>query len=253
MKIVQQTPTELTLRLRPVGLWVFGGIFAAAGLAVIICFGRATTLACNRVEPTQGSCEIAESSLLGFAAREISLTSLQGAEVETQTDSDGSTHRVVLLTRDEDIPFPFYYSSGYDKKQANASRINAFVNNPAEIALGIQDDGRWFAYPFGGIFVAAGLFVISTGKVVTCSFDKTLDRMTLRRQGLFGAEVIKHSIWRISDVQVESSIDGDDDRTYRVSFKLKAGDHLPLTSYYSGGKGDKQQTVERIRTFLKLE
>lgn len=38
MKIVQHTSTVLTLKDRPVGLWIFGGIFAAAGLSVIVFF-----------------------------------------------------------------------------------------------------------------------------------------------------------------------------------------------------------------------
>jgi hypothetical protein len=179
MKIVQQTPTELTLRLRPVGLWIFGGIFAVAGLAVIVFLGRATTLTCRRAEPTQVSCELMESGLPGLQLREISVSRLYGAEAETSTSSDGNTYRVVLLTSEGKVPFTAIYSSGSEAKQTTASHIATFVHTSEE-TLTAQDDSRWFAYPFGSIFVAAGLFVISIGQAVACSFDKALGSMTLR-------------------------------------------------------------------------
>ncbi len=90
------------------------------------------------------------------------------------------------------------------------------------------------------------------GQVVTCRFDKTLGSMTLKRQGLLGTKVTEHLIRQILDVRVEESTDSDGDSTYRVSFKLKSGDRLPLTSYYSSGKESKQQTADRIRRFLNL-
>ncbi len=132
MKIVQQTSSELTLRLRPVGLWIFGGIFAAAGLAVIVFFGRATALTCKRVEPTQVSCELTESGLPGVQLREISVSGLYGAEVETHTNSDGNTYRVVLLTSEGKVPFTVIYSSGSEAKQITASHIATFVHTSEE-------------------------------------------------------------------------------------------------------------------------
>lgn len=215
-------------------------------------FGRATTLTCKRVEPTQGRCELAEASLLGSQFREISLNQLYGAEVETSTSSDDSdTYRVALLTSDGKIPFPVIYSSGYETKQTTASRIDAFVLNPGEASLAIQDDSRWFAYPFGALFVAAGLFVVSMGQAVTCTFDKPLDRMSLKRQGLLGTKVIERSHREILAARVEVSTDGEGDSTYRVSLALVSGDLLPLTSYYSRGKESKQKAVDYIQTFLK--
>lgn len=50
---------------------------------------------------------------------------------------------------------------------------------------------------------------------------------------------------------MEVSTDGEGDSTDRVSLTLVSGNPLPLTSYYSGGKESKQQTVDYIQTFLK--
>ncbi len=251
MKIVQQTPTVLKLQDQPVGLWIFGSLFVIAGLFVMTVFGRASTLTCRRVEPTQGKCELAESGLLGSQSQEIPLTGLQGAKVETSSSSDGDTYRVALLTRDGNIPLTSIYSSGYEAKQASASRVDAFVSNPGEALLTVRDDSRWFAYPFGGIFVAAGLFVVSVTQVVTCSFDKTLGCMVVKRKGLFKTELLEHRLREVLDVQVEDSTDSDGDQTYRVRFLLACGDRLPLTSYYSSGRESKQEAVNCICKFLK--
>lgn len=183
--------------------------------------------------------------------REVSLTQLYGAEVETSTSSDTDTYRVALLTSDGKIPFPVIYSSGYETKQTTASRIDVFVLNPGEAFLAIHDDSRWFAYPFGALFVAAGLFVVSMGQAVTCTFDKTLGRMSLKRQGLLGTKVIERSHREILATRVEVSTDGEGDSTYRVSLALVSGDPLPLTSYYTGGKESQQQAVDCIQRFLK--
>jgi hypothetical protein len=50
MKLVQQTPNLLILRLRPVLLWIVGATFASAGLFVLATVGKVTTLTCSRTE-----------------------------------------------------------------------------------------------------------------------------------------------------------------------------------------------------------
>lgn len=253
MKIVQQSSGQLKLRLTPVALWIFGGIFAAAGFFIITILCKATTLNCNRTEPAQGSCQLVTSGLLQSEVKEIPLNVLQKAEVAESRSDDGYTYRVTLVTSNGDLPFTSYSSSGEGGKQAIASRINEFVGNPSETSLKVQQDDRLFIFIFGSVFIIVGFFVgVCWGQIVTCQFDKTLGSLILKRKGLFGTQVAEHRIKDIKDVQVQTSTSSDGS-TYRVSIVLLAGEHLPVTMYYSSGRESKQKTADCIRKFLSLE
>jgi hypothetical protein len=160
MKIVEQTLNRL--RLQPNNLKIikerafFGGVFVVSGLVVIIFFGKVATLRCQRIEPTQGSCQLMRSGLLGSDEIKIPLNQLQSAKVDVNKDSDGDTYRIVLLTDGGKVPFTSIWSSGEEGKQEKADEINAFIGNPDKTSLRVQQDFRWFAYPFGGIFILFG-------------------------------------------------------------------------------------------------
>jgi hypothetical protein len=249
MKIVQQTPNQLTLRLRPVLIWVYGSIFVIAGL-FLIASSKEVTFTCKRAKSVQGNCKLLTLDLLDSKVREILLNVLQGTKVEEDEDN---SYRVVVLISDGEVPFTSYSSSlGKDEKQAIASQINDFIRTPKETTLMVQEDDRRLLYPVGGICFAVGFVAISMGQLVTCLFDKSLGSFTLKRQGLFGTEVIEHQIREIANVQMEEFTDSDGS-TYRVSIVLTSGNCLPLTSYYSSGRKSKQETTERICTFLNLK
>jgi hypothetical protein len=42
------------------------------------------------------------------------------------------------------------------RKQENADRINAFIANPGKTSLRVEQDDRWSAYFFGGMFILLG-------------------------------------------------------------------------------------------------
>jgi hypothetical protein len=252
MEILQQTPNQLTLRLRPVLIWLVGGFFAAWGILPSV-FAKATLFTCNRTEFSQSSCQLLTSGLLGSEVRAIPLRALQGAKVDKSIDSDGDTYRVIILTTSGEIPFTSYSGSGEDQKQEIASRINQFVRNPGETTLSVQQDDRFSAYLLGGIFSAIGLFLlVSSGQIVTCLSDKTLGTLTLKKQGLFSTKVTEHQIQEIADILVEESTDSDG-CTYRVSILMKSGKRQALTNYYSSGKKSKQETADCLRRFLQLD
>ncbi len=191
------------------------------------------------------------SGLLGSKSKEIPLNILQGAKVEENNDGDGSnTYRVVILTSSGEVPFTSNSSSGESEKQAIASHIKNFIKNPAIASLTEKQDDRFSMYLFGGIFVTAGLIPL-LARVVTCVFDKTLDTLTVKRQGLLGTEFIEHRLSEIKDVRVEESTNSDGS-TSRVNIVLVSGS-LPLTYNYSSGKTREQETASYIRSFLNLD
>lgn len=142
--------------LGSLGTVLFCSVFVVAGLAIMVVFGELATLTCQRVEPTQGRCQFVRSRLLGSQERTIPLNQLQGAKVDVNESSKGDTYRIVLLTDGGQVLFTTASSSGAEEKQNNADQINAFIGNPGKTSLRVQQDDRWFAYPFGGIFILLG-------------------------------------------------------------------------------------------------
>jgi hypothetical protein len=248
MKIVQQTPNLLILRLRPIFLWIFGAIFASVGLFMTFN-GKTITLTCKRTESTFGSCELIESGVLGSQARVIPLNILQGAKVKEQDGGDISTYQVIIFTRNGEVPFASY--SSFDEGQAIVSHINQFLKIPQETSLTQQEDDRLNMFLIGGLFFTCGLVPL-TARIVTCVFNKTLNTLTVKRQGFLGTEVIEHGLREIKNVLVEELTDSEGSN-YRVSIVLVSGDRLPLTSYYSSGRKSQQRTVSCIKNFLNIE
>jgi tetratricopeptide (TPR) repeat protein len=88
-------------------------------------------------------------------------------------------------------------------------------------------------------------------EIVTCTFDKSLNSMILKRQTLLKTKLIERSIEAISGIKLEVR-SGDDLDTYRVSIMLASGKCVPLTSVYTSGLQDKEKTAEDIATFLNV-
>lgn len=236
MQVVQQSPSQLTIRLRPVLFWVFGSIFTVAGVFTIFS-GKVTTFTCHRTELPQRSCRLFTSGLLGSKVKEIPVNTLQGAKDEDD--------EVVLLTNSGEVPF----NSG---SSSDASRINQFVRTLKQKTLTVQQDNRLLLYLFGGVFTASGLFIlVLSSEVVTCVFDEILGTFSLRRRGLFGIEITEHQIGEIEDIRVEELTDSDGS-TYHTCIILRSGECLPLTRYSTSGKRDHQETADCLRRFLKL-
>lgn len=249
MKILHKTEKLLTLRLRPVWVWILGGMFAACGFSLIAIFAQVTTFTCTRIEPT--NCKLVTSGLLASKPKEFSLNMLQGAKVEGDNRSGrNSTYRVIILTSNGKVPFTSYFDSDHSKKETIVSHITNFVSNPKITSLTEKQDDRLWMYLIGGIFVTGGLIAL-LASVVTCVFDKTLDILTIKQQGLLGTKFIEHRLSEIEDVLVEKS-NTNDSSSYRVTIVLVSGDRLPLTSYYSSDRTSKQETASCIKSFLNF-
>jgi hypothetical protein len=161
MNNVEQTPNPSSLQpnnlMARIVAVVSGIFFVVVGLVAIIIFEELSTLTCQRVQPTQGSCQFVHSRLLGSYDKTIPLNQLQSAKVDVSTSSKGgSGYRVVLLTDGGEVPFTIASSSGAEEKQENADRINAFIANPGKTSLRVEQDDRWSAYFFGGMFILLG-------------------------------------------------------------------------------------------------
>ncbi|TVQ24560.1 MAG: hypothetical protein EA367_01510 [Leptolyngbya sp. DLM2.Bin15] len=252
MRVLTSSAQHLVLQLRPWSLWLFGGAFTLFGLLPALLIAEVATLECHRTAQPP-SCELSRAGLLKNDRHLILLDHFQGVEVQESRSDDSSTYRVVLLTSEGDRPLTGYYSSGYAGKARQARQIDAFLTDLSQTQLVIQQDSRWLGYLFTLIFSGSGLLVLCLmGNVVTCEFDKLGQSFKLTRRGLLGSKIIKHPLHHIQTVHLETSHGSKGSTTYRVALDLKNGDRLPITTYYSSGRKDKQKTADQISAFLGL-
>lgn len=96
---------------------------------------------------------------MGSQTTLIPLEGLQNATVETSSDSDGDTYRVVLMTNEGVIPMTNSFESRYGSKQELAGKINNFLSNPNERFLLAEEKSWWVLYLIGGVFLLPGIGV----------------------------------------------------------------------------------------------
>lgn len=257
MKILEQTPTKLKLRQRPIW-WLFAILFIVHVLYSCITgsglsMTELSTLTCQRIELVSVSCELVASNIFGLEDRRTLLNQLQGAKVEKVKIENASSYQVVLLSSSSEIPFTSYPNiiGDYQAEAAIVLRINTYLNNPKETFLRVQEDHRWFNFIVWGLLAFLFFLLIGLPAVVTCTLDKTLNLLTIERRNFFSAKVHEHSLQEIADVQVEEH-NGSEDTNYRISFVLTSGECIPLTKYYSSDWRNKQEWANYIRRFLNL-
>lgn len=223
MKIIEQTATELKIQTRGVfDFWLPSCLLMVFGLKLLAFDYHLASLSCHRVQGIQGNCQLVRSSLLGSKIQEIQLASLQKAKVVRTV----YTSKVVLLTDAGYVPFAGNYTYWGDK-DAIVSEINSFVKNLDCRLLELKQHDSLFQW-IGGIFVTAGIAVIAFGKNEIYSFDRTLDTLTVKQQGLLGSKLIQHSLCEIYGVEVARTKDRDNDIWYEVRLLVCGGSSISL-------------------------
>ena len=258
MKIIKRTPNQLILQHRPLGIWLMGSILTIVGLVIIILFTRASSLTCQRVSPSQGSCELTRSHFLMSKTIIVSINDLKGSEVVmTQTrQMDGffilkSYYRVILIIPTKRIPLTVYGTTTPDQQEAIATNINTFLKNKTKTSLFIERDQRWLIYLVGGIFIVVGLLA-ELSKIITVTFDKILGTLTIAREGFLRTEVFEFPMEDIIGIKLKSASLFNSEKAgshYQIALELKANKELPLTRK-STFKTKKEKIIKEITNFL---
>lgn len=247
MRITEQTHRRLAIQHTPYWAWVIGGMATVVGVLVGAALFGSTTLRCDR---TTTQCELTHSNMFGDRQRTFASDALQRAEVDQNRDSDGDvTYRVVMQTREGEIPLTQAYTSGFGKRRQQADAINAFIQTPTQASLEIQQN----SYLIGTIvFVCFGLFgsvmvlLVQSGTFI---FDKTLGQLSITRGNIFGRN--RQEQYPLKQL-VRAQLQPNDD-TYRVVLMMESGQLIPLTNYYSSGIAPKQKIIHEICTFLGVD
>lgn len=254
MKVIHRTSTQLTLRLIPWGMWMFGGIFAIAGLLPSLLMGK-TSLTCDRLPDSSGTCEILQSTLWQTRRQTFPLEDLQGTEVVSNPSSEGNTtYQVVLLLPEKSIPLSDFSSSDdRTHHQEQADLINQFVQDPTQSNLAIAED-LFSLFELRAIpsilFSGIGLLIICLfGQIIIIEFDKLSNQFILTHRGLLGSKRIEHPLKNIARCYVEPGRRN----TYGIQFLLTSGETFGLTSGSLSGYQEKFGTTQEIQSFLGVE
>lgn len=253
MEVLNYTDEVLELRPR---LWriflIMGLVFVLVGFAVFFFLGQVASLDCSRIEAGTPDCHLTQS-LLGFTIKEQHIEKLIDARVVENRDSDGdATYKIILETREGNIPLSTYTSSGKQNMMNIVAEITTFLQKSQEQSLSVHYGGR-SSQIMPLVFLLVGLVEVIFGILARKSvwqFNKSENLATHYRQGLSGMRVSQYTLDEITDAMVTSSRDSDGDRTYRIDLITKSGELIPMTSWYSSGYDRKQETAVLIREFI---
>ncbi|MDX2216164.1 MAG: tetratricopeptide repeat protein [Oculatellaceae cyanobacterium bins.114] len=251
MKILEQTPDRLVLRHRPLGWWIAGGIFALVGLLITLS-GEQSTLRCDRIQPTQGTCQLSHKRLLSFSSRTLPLEVIEGATVNVTSIQKTDHYTVILQTQTETIGWG-ELSTDRPSTEAIAAQINAFLNNPNETTLLVQQDGRLNLLPGGSLVVVIGVSLIIFATTSKCVFDKPKGSVWIHHQRLFHTQTVTCPLDEIERARLSKSTSRSKGKTVhesRIVLVLKSDKLLPLTSSYMANHKSQQHLLEQILVFL---
>jgi hypothetical protein len=142
-------------------------------------------------------------------------------------------------------------SRGLTSKEV-AARLNAFLQDRQATSVHIIRSlpARLGISPLGPVFIVVliALFVGTLSDlVITCTADKELGKVIVRRRGLLWAREEVIPLRDIADVEVQH---GEKGRNARVCFILKSGERKPLRPVYM--PGNHEATARHLREFLGL-
>lgn len=210
VKIIEQTPTRLTLRAR-LPIWLITLLWLIA-LPVTLWIGPRLTLVCQRSPTGEITCEI-QHRLCGLLMARQGVTNVRQASLQFSTSGGSSvnevqrgpgvtfvfddTCRIVLQTDHGPVPTESGFECGQSQKEDAIAQLNAFIaDSKAGARTIVVAKSAW-------IYVAeAFLFFVAVGATwfswTKCCLDKEADRVTIWGPGRLCG---RQQTYRLSDVQ----------------------------------------------------
>ncbi|WP_035984691.1 tetratricopeptide repeat protein [Leptolyngbya sp. KIOST-1] len=255
MKVSRQSANLLTLRSRSWTLWLISPSLVVIGLVVgTVAVGK-SVLQCDRA--TTGQCTLTHSNTFNQKTQTFPITDLEEAEVFSSRNSEGDSRYLVLLqTNQGSIEFNRGYSDDWFRANNQADRVNRFLQTQTMSRLYLREDNRWLGWLFMLCFSGVGLLMLLNTKVMTCSFDKSANRFSLRLVGLTGSRQYQGSLQQILgmrlDLLSQAREDDDDSIGARLAIVLKNGETIPFAKVYSGDADKLAVVIRQVNDFLRL-
>ena len=272
MNIIKQTADELVLQSDKhtwqyqVFTILFFTPFIVAPLYAIAQTSYNTssfTLSCNRVEPTQVTCEYTHYKLFGLIkektipsrlVKEAKLTS------ETVTDSEGDTTEYYSAT--------LVYANGqttvlqesaYDYEITPLTlEINSFINsNEPSLITERQSWNLAVAFIFFALFsmllcfsLLAWVFMLSVCTVTTLIFNKKSNKLIAKNKSFIWSWTKHYKLNEITKIEEEEDYSEDDENIifYKPTLILASGNSYTLL--YTSDQEEARLRTQLIKSFL---
>lgn len=114
------------------------------------------------------------------------------------------------------------------------------------VPLGLSSDPMWWLFSFLFIFVGGGLWLMALelfARRLQFVFDRSEDRITIRRLSLFRRHEAHHKLSRLTEARIEQSTSENGQTLSRPVLALtsKSGEiTIPLHSYFTSGSGPEE-------------
>lgn len=260
MRIDDQPPHRLVLTTRPNWLLlVVAVVMLVLGGVVATLPAKSTALACTRVGPGEGHCQIVETHLLSRrTVVRFPMGMLLGAEAVPIPWGSGERRFYRLMLAIDDGHGPYYFAWYGDGKAARAAadRITEYAAGEHDVFLRIVNDKRPFFFAVAGALAAlSGAFFLWGAQRLTVSFDGAAGLVTIRRRNWRGVREEAHPIEAIAGFHV-----ADWRHDCRLSLVLASGREVPLSASFDAGsfggprrvRAERLETAGRLRAFCRL-
>ena len=107
--------------------------------------------------------------------------------------------------------------------------------------------GQWL---FSSIFLALGLLSVLFASVLKINANRITRTLDISRTGLVQRYQREISFNEISTIQLGSSYNRKNGRSYRIEIALKDGEIIPLRKHHSSGRRGKEKKAQELRRFI---
>ncbi|MEA5572017.1 hypothetical protein [Calothrix sp. UHCC 0171] len=254
--IIEQTPKLLKLQLKPQAFlyWLFGGLFVAGGIFLMLALGKVTTFSCSRIAPEPNSCQLMTKSLSGTQIHRWNIKDIQKAKTDTSTLNQWYSYPLIIQTSRGYIAIDLI-NADFTEKEARAAQINTFLKTPQEPQLIVYEDSRLWSYPLGLFLIASGAVIIiyrMRNGIIICVIDKSFGKITINRKSCFGNEALEVKLADVVGIKLDT-FQVKNSKSYNVSFKLASDKYIyiavdPMFTAKSANK-----IIENIASFTNIQ
>ncbi|AFY92039.1 hypothetical protein [Chamaesiphon minutus] len=255
MKIVEHTERYLELANQNRRcLWglLFATPFVVIGSIATALTVKVTTLTCQRAPGNQIDCQRTIAGILG-TERELIPGNLKSVKT-VKTSGTG----VVLGTSQGEVNLAPYKAFVTDSQYRTADRLNAFLKNPQQQTISVEQDDRWINFLWSGNFIVGGLVIglysLQIPLQMSCKFQHDLDRVTIdKKYLLYGDRKTVLPLSTIKQAQVREllfSISGDRQPLYTIDLATTDAKQVSL-SVSSKNLTECQRLVNIVDRFVR--
>lgn len=257
MRIVELTPTRLTLKHQPIKAWLWGAALFIGGSVLFsysLLFATAVArVTCQRSPDRVVQCELRRTNLAGFT-QTIRLTNPYGVKMITRIGSRGATsYEIWIFNPSGRVSFLNQSGGGYNENQRITRALQEFLlSDRPEITVQMNlRQLRLLMSLFGLPLIAIGLF-LGIAPITLCTFYKqVLHKVTIERRGLRGSLLIEHPLEKIAGIEIEEQVTRQG-KTYRPVLVLTSQARIPLTPEFTR-EHPVRSVVFSIEEFLNVQ